>query len=108
MAKYRKYATGTAALTLQIAPDKEFQFEELRLHLSAAGAAGSLTATLDSGGTGTASSTYDTVLLTRAMAAITDLDWQPTRPLLFAKGDIINIVWTNTAATTWGAEAIWS
>ena len=98
-------ATGAAAVDMTIAPGIAFQIEEIRVHLSAAGgAAENLTATLDS----VTAAAYDVVLLSQAMELVTDLTWQPTRPLVFSAGDEIDIAYANTNARTYGIEVYWT
>lgn len=98
-------ATGAAAVSMTVAPGVAFQIEEIRVHLSAAGGAvENLTITLDSG----VGAAYDTVLLTQAMNAVTDLVWQPPRPYIFSRGDEIDIAYANTNTRTYGIEVIFS
>jgi hypothetical protein len=98
-------ATGAAAIAQTLAPTTAFQIEEIRLHLNlAGGAAEDLTVVLDSG----VGAAYDTVLLTQAMAAVSDLVWQPTRPLVFSAGDEIDIAYANTNTRTYGLEIYWT
>ena len=102
----RRYtrATNNQPIDYTFAPDMHFQLEEMRLHLSAAGEAANLTVTLVSG----VAAAYNTVLLTQDMTLVTDLHWQPTRPVNFAPGDSIRVEWANAAARTWGIETVWS
>ncbi len=91
--KYRVFrATGPAAIDETLAPGVAFQIEEIRLHLAAGGAAGDLIVTVDSDAS-TAAGEYDVVLLTADMTGAADLVWQPTRPLVFAVGDEIDIAY---------------
>ena len=96
--------TGAVAIAKTIAPGKPWQLEEMRIHLSAVGGAGNLTATMDAEG-GVA---YDNVLHTVDMSAQTDVTWQPTRPRLFAKGDELDFAWPNAGGKTYGMEIIYS
>ena len=103
--KYRiQRATGAAAIAMTVAPAVAFQIEEVRVYLSAGGAATNLTITIDSA----AGAAYDTVLLTQAMNAVTDLAWQPTRPFILSPGDEIDIAYANGGAATYGVEVIYS
>lgn len=103
--KYRiQRATGAAAVAMTIAPVVAFQIEEVRVHLSAGGAATDLTITIDSA----AGAVYDTVLLTQAMNAVSNLVWQPTRPYIFSSGDEIDIAYANGGGATYGIEVIYS
>ena len=96
---YREYGSGAIAVTLDLRCP--FELESFRLHLGAGGAATDLTITIDSG----VNAVYDTVLLTQAMSAITDVDkrWSPT-PKLTNELDKIVIAYTNGGAATWGME----
>jgi hypothetical protein len=93
-------ATGAAAIAATLAPGRAFQLLEVRLHLSAVGASGSLTATVDSN----AGSAYDVKLLSEDLSSITDLIWQPDFPLHFDAGDEIDFAWTNAGTKTYGLE----
>ena len=93
-------ATGSAALSLTVNPGRAWQFEEIRVHLSAAGGSGNLTATLDAN----AGAVYDAIILTQDMTTITDLVYAPERPIAFENGDKLVIAWANANARTYGVE----
>lgn len=95
-------ATGAAAVSMTVNPAKAWQLEEVRIHLSAVGAAGNLTITIDAN----AGTAYDVVLLTQDMTSITDLVWQPDRPIKFENGDKIVIAWANGSTRTYGIEVL--
>lgn len=97
-------ATGAAAIASTLEPGQSFQLEEMRLHLSAAGGAANLTVTLDAN----AGAAYDTVLFTQVMTTVTDLHWQPERPINFSTGDKLIVAWDNASARTYGLEVVWS
>ena len=98
-------ATGSAAIAMTIAPGQPFQIDEVRVHLNAVGGATeNLTITLDSG----TSAVYDTVLLTQAMAAASDVVWKPDRPYIFNATDEVDIAYANTNTRTYGVEVIYS
>jgi len=107
-------ATGAAAVAGVVAPGVAFQIECIRIHLSAAGGAVgnvNLIATIDAG----AGATYDTVILTQDMTAITDLVWQPTRPIrctfvaaTVAASDHIDIVYANGSNRDYGLTVNYS
>lgn len=96
-------ATGTGALALTIAPGYKWQLKEVRVHLSAPGGAGNLTATMDAG----AGAAYDCVLLTQDMSTATDVHWQPTRPIVFSATDELDFAWANASGITFGIEVIY-
>lgn len=95
-------ATGSAAIATTLAPGVPWQLESIRVHLSAAGGAGDLTATIDNG----TNAAYDVLLLTQDMTAVTDLVWTPTRPLEFFAGDELDIAWANAGTKTYGLEIV--
>jgi len=95
-------ATGAAAIATTLAPGVPWQLEEIRVHLSAAGAANDLTATIDHG----TAAAYDIVILTQDMTTVVDLVWSPDRPMEFAEDDELDIAWTNGSSRTYGLEII--
>jgi hypothetical protein len=97
-------ATGAAAVAVTLAPDINWQLQEIRIHLSAAGGAGNLTITQDA----LAGAVYDTVLVTQDMTAVVDLVYFPTRPNQFLNGDKIVLAWANAGGKTYGIEIIWA
>lgn len=96
-------ATGSAALATTVAPGKKWALLEMRLHLSAAGGAGTLTATMDAG----AGAAYDCVLFSQDMTSATDVHWQPTRPIPFGATDELDFAWANASAKTYGLEVVY-
>jgi len=95
-------ATGAAAIASTLAPGVAWQLESIRVHLSAAGGAGDLTATINHG----SAAAYDVVLLTQDMTAVVDLVWSPDRPMEFLAGDELDIAWVNTGTKTYGLEIV--
>lgn len=102
--RYTRVTADVAIDTTLATQGVPFQLEEIRLHLSAAGGAGDLTVTQVSG----VNAVYNTVLLTQDMAAITDLHWQPDRPINYAAGDSLRVQWANGAGRVYGLEIVWS
>jgi len=96
------HSTGSAAIASTLAPGTAWQLESIRVHLSAAGGAGDLTATIDNG-TGPV---YDIVILTQDMTTVTDLIWAPERPMEFLPDDELDIAWANAGGKTYGLEII--
>lgn len=90
----------TGAIALTVDPGRAWQLEEIRVHLSAAGGAGNLTATIDAN----AGAEYDTVILTQDMTSIADLIYAPERPIIFENGDKLVIAWANASNLTYGVE----
>ena len=97
-------ATGAAALAVAVNPGVIFALNEIRVHLSAVGAAGNLTVTIDNG----AGAAYDTVVFTQDMTAVTDLVWSPDIPLQLASTDHIDIAWANAGNKTYGIEILYT
>jgi hypothetical protein len=89
---------ANGAISLTVDPGRAWQFEEIRVHLSAVGGAGNLTATIDA----SAGATYDTVILTQDMTAVADLVYIPDRPILLDKGDKLIIAWANAGGVAYG------
>ena len=100
----RQRATGSAAIAVTLEPTSRFLLKEVRIHLSAAGGAGDLTISLDSG----INAVYDVVLMTQDMTLITDLVYQPSKPLEFESLDKILISWANVETKTYGIEILYS
>ena len=76
----------------------------VRVHLSAAGGAvEDLVIALDSG-TATA---HDVVLSTTAMNAAADVHFQPDTPFHIAKGDVLDVKYTNTNLRTYGLDIVY-
>jgi len=97
-------ATGNAAVAMTVAPGVAWQLDEIRIHLSAGGAATNLTATIDSG----THAVYDTVLITQAMNGVTDYIYKPTRPHVFGPTDELDIAYLNGGGVTYGIEVFYS
>ena len=97
-------ATGAAAVAIALAPNIQFQLNEVRIHLSAAGGAGDLTITVNAG----AGAAYDVVLLTQDMTLVTDIVLLPAQPHDFVVGDVLEIAWANANTRTYGIDVIWS
>ena len=97
-------ATGAVAINHTLAPTTQFQLNEVRVHLSAAGAANDLTITL----TAAAGAAYNQILLTQPMTAVSDIILLPAQPHDFIAGDAIVVYWLNAGAVTYGVDVIWS
>jgi hypothetical protein len=100
----KQRATGSGALSVTVNTGTRTLVKELRLHLSAVGAGGNLTVTIDNG----TNAVYDTVLLTQDMTSATDIHWQPTRPIELESGDKLIIAWANAGGKTYGLEVMYS
>lgn len=102
MATLTDRTTGAVAIAKTLAPGVPWQLESIRVHLSAAGGAGDLTATIDHG----QGAVYDIVLLTEDMTAVVDLVWTPERPMEFLADDELDIAWANASTRTYGLEIV--
>jgi len=96
-------ATGAAAVATTLAPGASFRLREVRIKLSAVGAAGNLTITVDAG----AGAAYDVNLLTQDMTAVTNFVWVPDTQMQFASTDEIDFVWANASTRTYGLTIVY-
>lgn len=102
--KQSDFSTAAIAMSKTFAPAKEFQFEEVRIHLSAASSTSeNFIITLLS----VKGSVYNVVLYTRDMDTLQDLVYQPTKEHKFEDGDRLSFTWTNTNLRTYGMEIIY-
>lgn len=107
-------ADGTGAINLHCKQDadhngatiadEEIAVREVRLHLSAASAAEDFVIAVDSG----INSRYDAVLVTKAMNALADYEYQPPYfPHYLRKGDDIVITKANVALLAWSVVVVY-
>jgi len=96
-------ATGAVAISSTLAPGVPWQLESISIHLSAAGGAGTLTATLDHG----SGSTYDLLVMSKDMTAVIDYIWHCERPMEFDKNTELDFAWANAGGKTYGLEVTW-
>lgn len=102
----RTYVTAVSgAIALTLSNTAIWQLLETRVHLSAAGGAGNLTMTNDSG---IAATVYDTILVTQDMTAVTDYNYKPEIPHTFWPGDVLKVDWANAGNKTYGIEVIYA
>lgn len=97
-------SSGTGAISVTVAPNEPWELCEIRLHLSAGGAATDLTVTVDSAN----GSKHDTVLYTLAMNGVADVNyrWNP-EPIFTNRKDKVVVAYANGGAATWGLEVIY-
>jgi hypothetical protein len=95
--------TGAAAIAKTVTAATAWDLYEIRIHLSAAGGEGNLTATMDAA----AGAAYDVLLLTQDMTAQTDYVYHPEYPIHFAAGDELDIAWANAQTKTYGLTVIY-
>lgn len=98
-----KNFTGAAVMADSITIDESFQLKEIRIHLSAVGAGGNFTATVDSA----AGAAYDLNIATQDMTSVVDYIFQPNTPMQFEKGDKINFAWANAGGKTYGLTVVY-
>ena len=93
---------GTETVKIVIAEKKDYKFLGFRLNIAVApGQADVFTITLDSG----KGATYDTVIYSNDMTAVTELEYiHPNQVLPFDKDDILRIAWPNVANREFGLE----
>jgi len=100
MANLTHSATGAAAVNTTLTKGTAGYFESFKIHLSAAGAAGNLIIKIDNG----LGATYDVPILTQDMTLITDIYWQPVRPIRLKSTDTVVITWANASTRTYALE----
>lgn len=96
--------TGSGALSYTFTPGKEFVFEGVRLHLSAASATieNFVITLISSKGV-----VYNVKLYSINMNTVQDLIYQPESPQGFVAGDSLVFTWTNTNLRTYGMEIVY-
>jgi hypothetical protein len=102
---YHVYAEGTGNIATTLAPGREYQLEEVRVHLASVGSANDFTVTLQSA---EGTTEYDIVLFTQDMSSVTDVQYLPTRPLYFRDGDVLSFAWTNGSNIQYGLEIVYN
>ncbi len=99
-----KATATTAAIAETLAPGVAFELKELRIELDAAGGAGDLTITMDND----YGATYDVVILTQDMTAVTNLRVVYTdNESRFKADDELDIAWANANNKDYGLEIIY-
>ena len=104
-AKLTGTSTGTVAFEVSSTVGM-WSLLEVRAHLSAVGAAGTLDVTLDSG----SSTAYDIKFLSESLTTVTNIVWQPDSPIYLAADDAIDVAWsspTTGTAVTFGFETVY-
>jgi hypothetical protein len=101
MSNYKILVTGGGAInTTSTALTSEATLEAITIHVGvAAGAVENLVVTVDA----IDGSAYDTVILTQAMAGVTDVALTDLGIPLYA-GDALKVTWTNTDSRTIGVR----
>lgn len=94
--------SDTAPIAETFTPTGPCEVLEIRIHLSAAGGAGDLTVTLNSG----IGAAYDALLRTVGMTTATDVVITDAGFHL-ASGDAIDIDWANAGTRLVGIEVVW-
>lgn len=103
MHRLTKSVTGAEAVGFTLAPGVAFELTEIRIHLSAVGAAANLTVKMDA----IAGAAFDAIVITQDMTSVLDLFWQPDHPMFFNAGDELDFAWANGSTRTYGIEVIY-
>lgn len=93
---------GSETVKIAIVEKHDYKFLGFRLNIAVApGQADVFTITLDSG----KGATYDTVIYSNDMTAVTELEYiRPNVDLPFDKDDVLRVAWPNVANRTFGLE----
>ena len=94
---------GSAAIATTLAPGESFQLVAVMCHLSAAGAAGNMTITLDA----IAGAAYDAVIVSQDMTDVTSYVNVFEIPIQFDAGDELDIAWANGSTRDYGLTIIY-
>lgn len=104
----RLTGTSTGVVTYEVTSTTGlWSLLEVRAHLSAVGAAGTLDVVLDNGAVATV---YDIKLLSEPLTTVTDVYWQPDRDIYLNAADHLDITWTSPttgSAVTFGFETVY-
>ena len=95
------YGTGAVAIDHTLTPGYAIEVLQVELHMSAAGGAGNITLTCDSG----LGTEYDTILTAVDLTSLADWLYLSTRPIIIDKGDALAIAFANASTRTWGLKA---
>jgi len=99
-----KTTTGAAAISWDFDPEQNCYVQEIRLHLTAAGAAGDLVISHDSA----KGTNFDVVHRTVDMTLVESLVWRPEgKGIYVAMGDKVNFAWANASTRTYGLEVLY-
>ena len=97
-------ATGSAALSSTLDPDKNWVLVNIRFHLDAIGGTENFTVTEDA----TEGVAFDTVLLTQDMCDEADLFQHYEHPgVPFKRGDAVTFAFANGGGATFGLKVIY-
>lgn len=101
MATISTETSGSGALSVTISPDREFNFDDMRLHLtSECSATEAFTITLDS----EYGSRHDVLLVSQNMDGVQDLQVIDTNETRYLRDDNWLIEWPNSQSIPWGIE----
>ena len=104
--KYRVFRhTTDVALDEDFAPGVAWQLEGIRMHLSAGGAAADLVVWQKMAAS-TVAGEYDAVLTSVDMTGVSNVFWQPARPIPFGSDDVLTVEYTNGGGAVIGLE-VW-
>ncbi len=102
---YRAHSSGSTTIAVSYASTWNWQLKEVRLHLSTGIAEGStFTVTINSSD----GVVHDINLVSQDMSSVSDVHYQPTRPVELSAGDTVDTAWTNNTTSKWGQSIIFS
>lgn len=90
-------------LSLGLTSQNHWELDEIKFHLSTVATASNNLVVQQRSKYGSA---YDTVILVHPMNTVSDVLWQPERPIKMNGKDRLSVAWTNDAASfkTWGLQ----
>lgn len=98
-------SSGTTTLNVTYQSTFTWELHEIRMHMTTAAAEASTFIGVITSSGGVA---HNLELVRQNMNAIKDLHYQPTRPVILASGDKIDIDWINNTTQKCGVEVIYS
>ena len=101
MARHVKHS-GSGAINVTVDPQSSWFLHEVRLHLSAAGGAGTYTVKIKS----SVGDAYDVVLQSQDMTSATDNVFRPAQPARISSTDALQMEYANASSRTWGLEVV--
>ena len=90
--------------TLALFPQHAWQVVSVRLHVGAVGGGGDFTVTLDSAEL----PAYNVVFFRQDMTLVSDVYWEPDRPVVLRPTDNLRFQWASKIQDPWGLEIIWN
>ena len=100
---YVDSTASSSAIAMTVAPGRAWQLKQVSCHLDAAGAATALTLTVDAD----AGATYDALVYTASMGAVTSLVRTFDPPLEFKAGDEVDVAYANGSSAAYGVTVVY-